>query len=126
MNIEYVKDVAIKEVEEIKKDYFIQQQTTDLSFKLLSELFKYLRNFKHLKILLICRQIESLKIDENKVEICAQKEVLNEILNNCETRQILEDFFKSKSLSLKFNIENEQKDKEKSLREWLGEKMKII
>lgn len=84
-----------------------------------------MRNSKSLKTLLICRQVNNIVIKNNEVEFVANENVITEISNDSELKKPIIDFLKTKNLSLKQNVSEQNYDKETELKKWLGEKLII-
>lgn len=123
---EIIKTEIINEVTKLKKEIsFEEKSEIDYGFKILSQLFKFLRDSKDIKLLTICRQFKNIQILDNTATIIADDNVLEEICGNQEISNRLNEFFKNLDLSLKINKKNENISTLDKLREWLGEKIII-
>lgn len=97
----------------------------DQDFKIFSELLKFLRDSKNLKMLMTCRQIKNLKILNNQISIIADDQVLDEVCQNEEFAETLKNFFSKYNLSFKIDRKKGNISNIEILKEWLGDKLII-
>ena len=124
INIQEIKADVIEEINEVKEELEVPQ-TFDFGFKLFSELMKNLRDKKNMKLLLLCRQIEKIEIDNKKARVIAEDSILVEICHTQEFYSELKNFFDSHGLSLAINKFEAEEIPAEVLREWLGKKLII-
>lgn len=123
-NLQEITAEVMEEIEQVKEK-LETPQTFDSGFKLFSELMKEFRDKKNMKLLLLCRQIQKIEIDNKKVSIIAEDSILDEICHTQEFYSELKTFFNGHGLSLKIKNFEEEAAPAEILREWLGKKLTI-
>lgn len=122
-----IKEAIKVELEEIKSkiETTEKENNFDDGFKLLASLLKELREKKNLKLLTICRQVKNIHIENKKVTLFADEEVLDEISFNTGYQNLLQEFFGKYDLSLNIKNETIKVSVANELRIWLGDKLEI-
>ena len=121
-----LKTEIVNEIEQLESEInFNSKNSFDDGFKIFTELLRYLRDEKNLKLLMICRQIQKINIEKNIVSFNAEDSVIDEIINIQEFYDELKTFFERYDLSLKINSPAENISTADKLREWLGKKLII-
>ena len=122
-----MQESIITEIQQIKEKIDLTQKEInfDDGFKLLANLLKELRENKNLKLLTICRQIKNIQIDDKKVCLIAEDEVLEEIKSFADYSKYLKEFFNRHGLSLKINNDKDEMSIIDKLKDWLGDKLEI-
>lgn len=123
-NTQEIKVEVVEEIEEVKAELEVPQ-TFDDGFKLFSDLMKNLRDKKNMKLLLLCRQIRKIEIENKKARLVAEDSILAEICHTQEFYNELKNFFDSHGLSLIINNFEVEEVPADVLREWLGKKLII-
>ncbi len=123
-NTQEIKVEVVEEIEEVKAELEVPQ-TFDDGFKLFSDLMKNLRDKKNMKLLLLCRQIQKIEIENKKARLVAEDSILDEICHTQEFYNELKNFFDSHGLSLIINNFEVEEVPADVLREWLGKKLII-
>ena len=103
-NIEKIelKNVISQEIGEIKQE-LEQAKPTVLGddIRLLGELLGYLRQNKEMSLLMLCRQIKTIKVDGNVAEIVSDDDNMKSLVSNEKYHQVIGEFFKGKGLGFK-------------------------
>lgn len=92
---------------------------------LLGEMLKWLRENKFMSTLMICRQIESIKIQDGVAELSSERGGLDELVLNEKHKVELEKFFKAKGLSYKIMGKTKNISPIQALSELFGDKLII-
>lgn len=92
---------------------------------LLGEMLKWLRENKFMSTLMICRQIESIKIQDGVAELSSERGGLDELVLNEKHKVELEKFFKAKGLSYKIKGKTKSISPIQALSELFGDKLII-
>ena len=105
-----IKNVINAEIVEIKQEL---EQTKPISIssemRLLGELLSFLRSRKEMPLLMLCRQINKISIQDGIAVIFSNDDSLNEIAINEHYHEVVLEFFKEKGLGFKIyeNIKQE-------------------
>ena len=97
-----LKNVISAEISAIKQE--IEQSSPVVindEIKLLGELLGYLRQNKEMSLLMLCRQIKSIKINGGVAEIDSDDAGIAEIMTNEKYHLVVGEFFKQKGLGFK-------------------------
>lgn len=97
-----IKNVISTEISAIKQE--IEQSSPVVvndEIKLLGELLGYLRQSKEMSLLMLCRQIKSIKIVSGIAEIDSDDENISSLMTNEKYHSVIGEFFKQKSLSFR-------------------------
>ena len=97
-----LKNVISAEISVIKQE--IEQSSPVVindEIKLLGELLGYLRQNKEMSLLMLCRQIKSIKINGGVAEIDSDDAGIAEIMTNEKYHLVVGEFFKQKGLGFK-------------------------
>lgn len=127
-NIEKIdlKKVISQEIGEIKqeieqaKPMFINDE-----IKLLGELLGYLRQSKEMSLLMLCRQIKSIKVKDDIAEIVSDDDNIDLIVSNKKYHQVIGEFFKGKGLGFKIFEKVKTESAEDVLNKLLGGKLVV-
>lgn len=92
---------------------------------ILGDLLSWLRENKQMSTLMTCRQIESVKVENNTAEFCAEQANLSELIANERHKALLDEFFKSKGLGWKVAGNNNADSSMDDLKEMLGDKLTV-
>ena len=103
-NIEKIdlKKVISQEIGDIKQE--IEQSKSIVlndEIKLLGELLGYLRQNKEMSLLMLCRQIKSIKVKDGVAEIVSDDNNIDSLVSNEKYHQVIGEFFKGKGLGFK-------------------------
>ena len=103
-NIEKIdlKKVISQEIGDIKQE--IEQSKSIVlndEIKLLGELLGYLRQNKEMSLLMLCRQIKSIKVKDGVAEIVSDDNNIDSLVLNEKYHQVIGEFFKGKGLGFK-------------------------
>lgn len=90
---------------------------------LLGELLSWLRKNKQMSVLMMCRQVETLGVENGVAQLFSEKADLGELITNESYKQVLDEFFKSKNLSYKIKEKQKHIDPLGELKEMFGEKL---
>ena len=123
--IKAIKNVVKEMVVENQSNFLVKTEQTENfdGHKLLGELLGYLRTNKLMSILMVCRQIKKIEIEDRVAIIHPVGS--DEISSNEQISMELKRFFDSKGLSYKMYQEKEKRDPVKELNEMLGGKLKV-
>lgn len=126
--IEEIKEIknVVKEMNAEPPKSFIQEQPQENMLdgnKVLGELLGHLRTNKLMSVLMVCRQIKKIEIEEKTAVIYPSGS--DEISNNEQISETLKKFFDSKGLSYKMYQEKKQRDPVGELNAMLGGKLKV-
>ena len=103
-NIEKIelKSVISQEIGEIKQE-LEQSKPVVLGddIRLLGELLGYLRQNKEMSLLMLCRQIKTIKVDAGVAEIVSDDDNMKSLVSNEKYHQVVGEFFKGKGLGFK-------------------------
>lgn len=118
------KALELKPVEEktIEFDKNEKATTEDL---ILGELLSWLRENKQMSTLMICRQIDNIKVENFTVELDSKRINLRELVENEKHKVELDKFFKLKGLSYKIKEIVKEYNPLDSLKEFFGDKLII-
>lgn len=108
--------------EKIDKKLEINQNSDENLGKkidILGELLEFLRNKKLMSTLNICKQIEKLKIEKGEALVVINEDKLK--FESDQQKNDIEEFFKTKGLSLKLEIKGEAIDPLDELKKYFGE-----
>lgn len=97
-----IKNVISAEINSIKQE--IEQANPVVindEIKLLGELLGYLRQNKEMSLLMLCRQIKSIKVSADIAEIDSDDAGIAEIMTNEKYHVVVSEFFKQKGLGFK-------------------------
>ena len=97
-----VKNVISAEISAIKQE--IEQSSPVVvndEIKLLGELLGYLRQSKEMSLLMLCRQIKSIKIVSGTAEIDSDDENISSLMTNEKYHSVIGEFFKQKGLGFR-------------------------
>lgn len=86
---------------------------------ILGELLEFLRNKKLMSTLNICKEIEKLKIEDNEALVVVNEDKFK--FENDQQKNDIEEFFKTKGLSLKLEIKGKIIDPLDELKKYFGE-----
>lgn len=89
----------------------------------LGELLTWLRENKLMSILMICRQIDSVRINGDIVELGSEQVDLKELIQNERNKLELDKFFRAKNLSYRIKEQIKEYNPIDSLKELFGEKL---
>lgn len=83
-----------------------------------------MKNYNNARLLLLCRQIQKIEVNNNIVKLIADENILEELGFTEEYYLALKNFFLSHdlSVSIKHFITDEP---ERILREWIGKKLSV-
>lgn len=131
-NVETKQHASIEENLEQKADVveLVEFDTTETAAAnkedaLLGEILKWLRENKLMSTLMICRQIESIKIQDGIAELSFGRGGLDELVLNEKHKVELEKFFKAKGLSYKIKGKTKNISPIQALNELFGDKLII-
>ncbi len=119
------KQALLSEINEIKQDIFKQKEQSNDNLKLLGELLKHLRTSKSMALLMICRQIKKLEVENNVVYIDSDDIQIQQLSTNDKYKLELDLFFKQKGLSYKIVETHKEISKIDILNNLLGGKLII-
>lgn len=127
-NIEKVdlKKVISQEIGEIKQE--IEQSKSIVlndEIKLLGELLGYLRQNKEMSLLMLCRQIKSIKVKDGVAEIVSDDNNIDSLVSNEKYHQVIGEFFKGKGLGFKIFEKVKTESAEDVLNKLLGGKLVV-
>jgi hypothetical protein len=97
-----IKNVISAEISAIKQE--IEQANPVVvndEIKLLGELLGYLRQSKEMSLLMLCRQIKSIKIVSGIAEIDSDDENISSLMTNEKYHSVIGEFFKQKGLGFR-------------------------
>ena len=97
-----IKNVISTEISAIKQE--IEQSSPVVvndEIKLLGELLGYLRQSKEMSLLMLCRQIKSIKIVSGTAEIDSDDENISSLMTNEKYHSVIGEFFKQKGLGFR-------------------------
>ncbi len=118
---------AANHVEE--KDIFqsgSQQSNEEASsIKLLGELLSFLRKARSMSLLMLCRQIEKIEVENNIAIIHSNDDDMMSIQTNDRFRSDISTFFESKGLGFKVKEKEVKFSEVDELQRLLGKKLKI-
>lgn len=116
--------LELKPIEEsiIEFDKNEKATTNDL---ILGELLSWLRENKQMSTLMICRQIDNIKVENSTVELDSNRINLRELVENEKHKVELDKFFKLKGLSYKIKEIVKEYNPLDSLKEFFGDKLII-
>lgn len=112
--------VEIKEELEQAKPIVISSD-----IRLLGELLAFLRTRKEMPLLMLCRQIKSIKIEDGLAVVYADDDNINELVTNEKYYEVMAGFFKEKGLGFKIYENVKQESPVDLLNKILGGKLVI-
>lgn len=118
------KALELKLVEE-KTFEFDKNEKATTEDLILGELLSWLRENKQMSTLMICRQIDDIKVENSTVELDSKRINLRELVENEKHRVELDKFFKLKGLSYKIKEIVKEYNPLDSLKEFFGDKLII-
>ena len=127
-NIEKIdlKKVISQEIGDIKQE--IEQSKSIVlndEIKLLGELLGYLRQNKEMSLLMLCRQIKSIKVQDGVAEIVSDDNNIDSLVSNEKYHQVIGEFFKGKGLGFKIFEKVKTESAEDVLNKLLGGKLVV-
>lgn len=127
-NIEKIdlKKVISQEIGDIKQE--IEQSKSIVlndEIKLLGELLGYLRQNKEMSLLMLCRQIKSIKVKDGVAEIVSDDNNIDSLVSNEKYHQVIGEFFKGKGLGFKIFEKVKTESAEDVLNKLLGGKLVV-
>lgn len=118
------KALELKPVEE-KTFEFDKNEKATTEDLILGELLSWLRENKQMSTLMICRQIDDIKVENSTVELDSKRINLRELVENEKHKVELDKFFKLKGLSYKIKEIVKEYNPLDSLKEFFGDKLII-
>ena len=127
-NIEKIdlKKVISQEIGDIKQE--IEQSKSIVlndEIKLLGELLGCLRQNKEMSLLMLCRQIKSIKVKDGVAEIVSDDNNIDSLVSNEKYHQVIGEFFKGKGLGFKIFEKVKTESAEDVLNKLLGGKLVV-
>ena len=119
--IQVVKEVVVREFEEIKAG----TPKIDENLKILGDLLIYLRKNRSMSLLMKCRQIERIEISNGVAEIFSDDNDINELVVNEKYKAELDTFFKERGLGFKIHEKVNEVSAKDILNEMLGGKLVV-
>lgn len=101
----------------------VKSGQTNSQEDLLGELLSWLRGNKQMSVLMMCRQIEAIRVENGVAQLFSEKADLGELISNENYKQVMDGFFKSKNLSYKIKEKQKHIDPIGELKEMFGEKL---
>lgn len=101
------------------------QNSSSNGFELFGELLGYLRSNRLMSLLMICRQIEKIDIQEGTAKIISNSQEVQELVSNEAHSAELKKFFECHGLSFLVQEQEKKEDPVEVLKELLGDKLKI-
>lgn len=118
------KIAILSEITEIKQEIFDKKpKEDDLELRLLGDLLRFLRENRLMSVLMICRQIQKIKIEDNVAVIYSDDKQVEEIVKNEKYRAEIDVFFKQKGLGFKLYEKPQTVSAVDILNEMLGGKL---
>ena len=97
-----IKNVVSAEIDSIKQEIEqVKPVVINDEIKLLGELLGYLRQNKEMSLLMLCRQIKSIKVSAGVAEIDSDDAGIAEIMTNEKYHSVVGEFFKQKGLGFR-------------------------
>lgn len=123
-------EAEIKEIKsEIQKPIFEEAKTGVTAvaepIKLLGELLGFLRKEKLMSLLMLCRQISKIEVQEKVAEIFSDDDEMLELQTNEKYRVEIVRFFESKGLGFKVHENEKVVSEVDELKRLLGKKLVI-
>lgn len=122
---EKIKEVVSTEIEHIKQELSQPQIGLSSDIKLLGALLKFLRQTKSMTLLMLCRQIEKIEIEQGVAVVYSEDLGIKELVMNEKYKSELDSFFKSQGLSFRLNEKEQSVSAEDVLNQMLGGKLVV-
>lgn len=129
-NIDDVVEELNSKLKKIKEETVVFDDTSkseiDEGIVILGELLKFLKENKYMSMLMICRKIERININNGIAEIEYKDIEVQELFTKSNYTEVLEVFFNSKNLGFKPKSALSEVDDKDTLNALVGGKLKII
>ena len=121
INLKEVSQVVEVELQEVKQEV----KTHDEKLMILGDMLKFLRENRSMSLLMLCRQIDKIEIEDNVVVIYSNDNDIMQLVLNEKYKTELDEFFKDKGLSFRVNEKKQEVSPIDTLNEMLGGKLVV-